>query len=314
VATMNLGVLPAEHAFYEWNLYVPAYGEVIQSLPFCPLGPPERDTCLAKGYAPRHLTAVHETVHQRLARHGVRSLQFAHKAYATAAFNSIAFAGAEVSAHHTLAQALTQMKQALNRVPGKAVFHFYWPEIDAIAHEYGPGSIYHDAEIAGFWRTFDSVFRDVASPDTLYLFTADHGQVGGNKDETIYLNELMPELAGYLAVSPTGNLIYPNGGPRDQFLHVKPEYRDTALALLHRHLDGEAAIMTVDAALEMGLFGPRPVAAETRRRLGDILILPRDGQFIFWREKGLLENRFDGHHGGLAPDELVTVLGVTDTL
>jgi hypothetical protein len=64
----------------------------------------------------------------------------------------------------------------------------------------------------------------------------------------------------------------------------------------------------------MGLFGPQPVAAETRRRLGDILVLPRDGRFVFWREKGVMENRFCGHHGGLAADELITVLGVTAAL
>ena len=29
VSTMNLGVLPAVHALYEWNVYIPAYGEVI---------------------------------------------------------------------------------------------------------------------------------------------------------------------------------------------------------------------------------------------------------------------------------------------
>ncbi len=314
VATMNFGVLPAEHAFYEWNLYVPAYGEVIQSLPFCPLGPPQSDACLAKGYDPHQLFAVRETVHQRLARHGVRSLQFSHRSYATGAVNQIAFAGAEVTGHHTLAQALVQLKQAITATPGKALFHFYWGDIDSIGHEYGPGTSYHEAEITAFWRTFDAIFRNVSSPDTLYLFTADHGQVCGRADETIYLNELIPELPGYLSVSPTGKLIYPNGGPRDQFLHVKHEYRDAALDLLHRHLDGEAAIMTMDAALEMGLFGPQPVAAETRRRLGDILVLPRAGRFIFWREKGLLENRFHGHHGGLAPEELITVLGVTDTL
>ena len=30
VSTLNLGVLPAEHALYEWNIYIPAYDEVIQ--------------------------------------------------------------------------------------------------------------------------------------------------------------------------------------------------------------------------------------------------------------------------------------------
>jgi hypothetical protein len=35
---MNLGVLPAVHALYEWNVYIPAHGEVIQTLPFTPIG------------------------------------------------------------------------------------------------------------------------------------------------------------------------------------------------------------------------------------------------------------------------------------
>jgi len=49
VATLNLGVLPSEHALYEWNIYIPAYGEVIQSLAFCPLGRHAPDACLRKG-------------------------------------------------------------------------------------------------------------------------------------------------------------------------------------------------------------------------------------------------------------------------
>ncbi len=35
VATLSYGVLPSRHALYEWNVYIPAYGEVIQTLPFC---------------------------------------------------------------------------------------------------------------------------------------------------------------------------------------------------------------------------------------------------------------------------------------
>ena len=37
VTTLNLGVPPARHGIYEWYMYVPAYGEVVQSLPFARL-------------------------------------------------------------------------------------------------------------------------------------------------------------------------------------------------------------------------------------------------------------------------------------
>jgi len=311
VSTMNLGVLPSEHALYEWNVYIPAYGEVIQSLAFSPLGRRAPDACLARGYDPARLLEVHETLHQRLARGGVRSIQFAHRSYADSAYNSIASAGAETVRHGTLAEALVQLRQAQIETAGKALLGFYWGGID---HMYGPGTAYHAAEIANFWRTFDDVMQDIDSPDTLYLFTADHGQVYADVDETIYINERIPELAGCLQVSPTGNPIYPNGSPRDVFLHVRPELKQPAFEALRSHFDDIALIMPVETALEEGLFGPQPVCAELRRRLGDILILPRLGHFIWWREPGLLANPFYGHHGGLTPEEVVTVLGAVEAL
>jgi len=194
VSTLGLGVLPAEHALYEWNIYIPAYGEVIQSLPFRPLGKHPDDACLANGYDPRQMLAVHETVHQRLARHGVRSIQFAHRSYASSAFNKIIQAGAEVVRHSTLAEALVKLKETISEITGKAWLSLYWGGIDAIAHAYGPGTSYHAGEIASFWQTFDYIFRDIDVADTLYLFTADHGHVYVDPRQTIYLNERVPAL------------------------------------------------------------------------------------------------------------------------
>jgi hypothetical protein len=207
-----------------------------------------------------------------------------------------------------------QLKEALETTEGKALFGFYWAAIDSIAHLYGPGTPYHEAEIASFWRTFDEALRDIDSPDTLYLFTADHGHVRADAAETIALNLRLPQLAEHLAVSPTGNRIYPNGSPRDVFLHVRPERRDETIDLLCNELDGVAAVMTVDAALGEGLLGPQPVSEELRRRLGDILILPRLGHFVWWHEPGVLTNTFHGHHGGMTAEEAITAFGVIDAL
>ena len=314
VSTMNLGVLPAAHALYEWNIYIPAYGEVIQSLAFTPLGRHPQDACVAKGYDPRHLFVVHETVHQRLARHGAQSIQFAHRGYAGSAYNSVASVGAKIVRHGTLAESLVQVKETLLATDGKAWLGFYWAALDTIAHIHGPGTSYHAAEIASFWATFDAVFRDVASPDTLYLFTADHGHVYADMRQTLYLNERIPAMADCLPVSPTGNPIYPTGSARDVFLHVRPERRAEVLELLRAHLEDIALVMPMDEALQQGLFGPSTVAPELRRRLGDILVLPYLGHFVWWREKGRMENTFYGHHGGLSPEEVITILGAVDAL
>src|SRR5690606_18384693 len=113
VTTMNLGVLPAAHALYEWNMYVPAYGETIQSLPFMPLGRHYGDACRDKGFDPARLMVPHVTMHQRLAKHGVRSIQIAHRNYAASSYNQIASRGADIVPYGTLAEAMTHARHAL---------------------------------------------------------------------------------------------------------------------------------------------------------------------------------------------------------
>ena len=69
----------------------------------------------------------------------------------------------------------------------------------------------------------------------------------------------------------------------------------------------------MDTAIAEGLFGPPP-CAELRRRLGDILVLPFLGHFVWWREPGIMQYDFHGHHGGLSAQELTTVIGAIDRL
>jgi len=313
VTTLNLGVLPAQHAIYEWNIYVPAFGEVVYPLLFSPLGVHARNRCAEKGYDPADMFAVRETMHERLARHGVRSLQFTHQQHLDSVYNRIASKGAELTPHTTLAQGMLQLRQAVEATRGKACFSLYWPSIDSIAHQYGPGSAFHEAESRAFWAAFEAILGGMNSPDTLYLFTADHDQVAARADETIYINERWPELADIPPASPTGQTIWPNGSPRDLFLHVKPDRVGEVLALLKRELDGAATVLTIDDAIAEGLFGA-VVGDELRRRLGDILVLAHDGYFVGWREPGLMENHFNGHHGGLAANELISVFAATDRI
>lgn len=311
VSTLNFGVLPGTHAVYEWNLYVPAFGETIQSLVFETLGRPGVP-CIDKGYDARDMICARETLHQRLGQHGVRSIQLAHRAYATSPYNNLATKGAEVVPHASLPEALGQLRQAIESTNGPALVHFYWATLDTVAHLYGPGSPEHEAEVLGFWEALDEAFEGLRAKDTLVLFTADHGHIGARAEETLYINERWPELQTALAVSPTGNTIWPNGSPRDMFLHVKPELRDRVLETLSNGLDGIADVLPVERALAERLFGPSPVSAELRARLGDVLVLPRLGHFIWWREPGIMANRFNGHHGGLTAEEMTTVLGVLD--
>jgi hypothetical protein len=312
VTTMNLGQLPATHGVYEWSMYVPAFGEVIQSLPFALLGQGP-GSAATKGFAIEGLLAPCETAHHRLARHGVASIQVASRSYVDSPYNRVASAGAEIVPYGTLAEALVSVEAVLDR-PGKAFVNLYWPGLDAAAHLHGSGSPVHDAEVIAFWAALDQLLGRRARSDTLWLFTADHDQVAVPAVETIYVNHLWPELGSALATSPTHATIWPCGSPRDMFLHVRPERLAEVLGHLETGLSGVAEVMTMDAAVAAGLFGGTTVSEAFRRRLGDLLVLPYREHFVWWHEPGLLANRFNGHHGGLAAEELITVLGVAGTL
>jgi hypothetical protein len=316
ITTMNFGVPPARHALFEWNLYIEAYGEVIQTLPFTGLDHRRGDLQATKGYDPHHMLAVQETFYHRLAARGVPTSIFSGHGYAASPYNRMATAGAEsVFAYHTLAEALLALRQRLEAVEDRAYLYFYWGDIDSIAHHYGPGTRWHELEIASFWLTFAAVFdAPRRHPDTLFLFTADHGQVYGDPKQTLYLNHIMPELADALRRTPSGGLVYPTGAPRDVFLHLQPGRAAAVTARLRELLAGAADILSIDEALALGLFGPPPYAEEFRRRLGDLLILPYAGRYVWWHEPDLLGNKFYGHHGGLAADEVITVLAATDEL
>jgi len=309
VSTLNFGSLPAQHSIYEWNMYVPAYGETIQSLAFTTLGK-RAVSCIEKGYDVTVMVPERETMHQRLERRGARSIQLAHRNYAYSAFNSIASAGAEVIPHRTLPEALVHLHDVLAAAPDKALINLYWAGLDTAAHLSGPDTPVHEAEVTAFWATMDVLLGNIENRDTLLFFTADHGQIGVDAADTLYINETIPEIAGCLATSATGQIIWPNGSPRDMFLHVKAERRAEVYRTLKDHLSGIAEILTVDDALEAGLFGEAPVGEELRRRLGDLLVLPRAGHFVWWREPGIVENFFHGHHGGLTKEELITATGV----
>ncbi|MBS0243112.1 MAG: alkaline phosphatase family protein, partial [Proteobacteria bacterium] len=191
VTSLNLGILPARHGIYEWNMYVPAYGEVIQSLPFALLGQGPM-SAVTKKYDPAALFAVApETAHQRLGRHGIGSYQIAHRAYSGSPYNTTASAGAHVLSYGTLAEAFVLLDEATRR-PGKAFVNFYWAGLDTAAHVHGPGSTEHDAECEAFLAVLDRLLGRHPAKDTLWLFTADHGHIAVPSGDTLYINRRWP--------------------------------------------------------------------------------------------------------------------------
>jgi hypothetical protein len=140
--------------------------------------------------------------------------------------------------------------------------------------------------------------------DTLFMMSADHGHVPVNPRTTFYLNQQIPEIARYLKTNQRGNLLVPAGSPRDMFLHVKEEYIDEVIGKLRQCLNGRADVYTTQDLLAQHFFGLQEPSPTFLDRVGNVVILPYKYETVWWYEEDKFEMHFQGHHGGLTPEEM----------
>ncbi len=139
--------------------------------------------------------------------------------------------------------------------------------------------------------------------ETALILTADHGQVTIDPASTLYVNLVAPELEPMLERSASGRPLAPAGSARDLFLHVRPDRIADAVSSLRRMLGDRAQVRLTDELLVDSVFGPPP-DDRLRARVGNVVVLPVDGESVWWYEAERFIQRFRGHHGGLEPDEL----------
>src|SRR5581483_11167180 len=134
--------------------------------------------------------------------------------------------------------------------------------------------------------------------------SADHGHVPVNPRTTFYLNQQIPGITRYLKTNRRGNLLVPAGSPRDMFLYIKDEYIDEAIGRLRQSLDGRAEVYTTRELLEQHFFGLQEPSPTFLARAGNVVILPYKYETVWWYEEDKFEMHFQGHHGGLTPEEM----------
>jgi hypothetical protein len=82
---------------------------------------------------------------------------------------------------------------------------------------------------------------------------------------------------------------------------------DEAQGFLAKRLEGKADVVQTEALIADGYFGPS-VSERFLERVGNLVILPYRYESVWWYEKDKFDMQFLGHHGGLTPQEMETVL------
>lgn len=310
LTTIHTGLPVGISGVYEWYIYDPQLDQIIAPLLFSYFGTLERDTLKPSSVQP---AAIYPQgiFYPALKKMGVEPYVFGMAEYTPSTFSSVVMEGTEQRSFRTLSEALINLGLLLEKQTKPTFVHLYFDKIDAIAHRYGPNSPQADAEIETFLMIMEHYMERVfgGRKKVLFLMTADHGQVEVDPQTTIYLNT-DPSFAGverFIKRNRAGQLLVPAGSARDMFLHVGDELLEEAQEFLSTRMEGKADVIRVNSLVENGYFGPE-ISSRFRERVGNLVILPYRYESVWWYEKNRFEQRFYGHHGGLTPQEMETIL------
>jgi predicted AlkP superfamily pyrophosphatase or phosphodiesterase len=316
VTCIHTGLNVGQSGVYEWNYYEPLVDEIITPLMFSYSGDKERDTLKRAGIPPQAFFPA-PTFYQQLQAHGISSYIFQSAAFTPSTPSNVYYQGATVFPYKNLDEGFTLLGRALE-MDGRATgggrdksrpyyCFFYYNLIDTACHLYGPDSREFEQAVDFFFTALDkhlSMLLRSRQGNTLFMVTADHGQIAVHASRTCYLNRHIPGISAYLQANRRGRLLVPAGSARDMFLHVRPERLDEAIALLQRSLDGIARVYRVQEYIDQGYFGTTSPSREFMARAGNVLILPEPSQTVWWHEYSRFAMNFAGHHGGLTPAEM----------
>jgi len=310
LTTIHTGWNVGQSGVYEWMYYDPAVDAVIAPLLFSYAGIWEREQLQSSGVQPA-LLYPRGVFYPELKRRGIKPFVFGMREYTPSTYSNVVMQGAELRSFKTLSEALVNLGLLLQEQTGPVYVHLYFDRIDAISHDYGPTAPQTEAEIETFLLMMEYYFERVfkGNKRVLFLMTADHGQIEVDPKTTIYLNT-NSQFAGierFLKRNLKGQLLVPAGSPRDMFLYIQNELLEEAQAFLAPRLEGKADVVKTETLIENGYFGPE-VSSRLRERVGNLVILPYRYESVWWYEKDKFEQRFYGHHGGLTPEEMETVL------
>ncbi len=296
--TLWTGYEPARHGLVAHMMYLRRLGLVGDMLMFSPAGSTRREELLERGLDLETFLPV-PGVAQTLAGQGVVTRALINADLSRTAFSRLSFRGvSEVVRFITAADMWVRAHEVLSTRRRERLFlATYLAEPDSIGHLHGPGSDSWRAEMralaASFEREFLARLSTRERQGTLFLLTADHGQLEG-EGVAVPLPD-HPGLADHLMLPACGSL-------RAAYLYACQGQVDTAQAYLRDQLGEQFAVVRSRDALAAGLLGSGQPAPETACRVGDLMAFSRDRYFLDYRKRTYPPL---GLHAGLSPDEML---------
>lgn len=298
LTTLWTGRLPVEHGIIGYELFLKEFG-LTANMIFHSVASFQNDTgsLYRAGFDPEDFLPV-PTLGPLLQQHGVKPFAFQHSSISTSGLSRMLLKGIESIAFETADDLWQTVQQVRDKNTGhKSFSYIYWGGLDTFSHHNGPDS----AQLYDMWLDFANSLAGFLNPllvngrqDTLFVLTADHGQIAAEIDDDFDLHH-HPELARHLALMPTGESRLP-------YLFVMSGHEVEVEKYLGSHWSGEFSMRSSSEVLSHGLLGAAAPHPSTLDRVGSHIVFPENKAYWWWVNK---ENQLLGRHGGLSRDEML---------
>lgn len=293
LTSLQVGVAPGTHGLAGYTLHIPSANRLMNMVTFKPVDAANSTAELVDLQTFLPIPTLYDVV-----RHaGAESVVVSHREYRRSPLTMVHSGETPYRGHRTLAEFVHLLRlEALRPSNVKRFIFGYWAGIDMLAHTWGPDSDVCQTEIALVEHALQHEFlKPLASAanNLAVIVTADHGQVSVPDTDALPLHRLVADTGGWSRL-PTGERRAVGVG------FSCPAQRQR----VQDSVASRGVLLDIDEAISHGLYGPPPLHPELRERIGDALLLARDGaSFPFRPLKDGAEPSL-GAHGSLSALEM----------
>ncbi len=299
ITTLWTGASPASHGIIGYEMWLKQYSMVANMILHAPMTfKGSADSLALAGFKPESFLPV-TTLGSHLWHHGVKSYAFNHHSIANSGLSRMLMLDVAIHPFATPASMWVSMRQLIENKPDERMYIWsYWGAVDGLSHRHGPDDERVVAEFSHFSQAFETFFLKRLSPvarkDTIVILTADHGQIHTPlRPDQVLAN--LPELDRHLRLKPTCE-------NRFAFLYLNPGSEATVRQLFEQRWPGRFRLVPSRQALSAGLFGPGPHHPDIINRIGDLIVISREGAYLWWADE---KDFLLGRHGGLSPQDMI---------
>lgn len=310
VTCINTGLNSGQSGVYEWFIYEPKLGRIIAPLPYCFAGDHQPNTLKEEPIFPEDIFPK-RTIHEQLKEKNIDSYALQHASICDSPYSRMMLRGSSVFGYNHFTDALLKLVELYSKAKDKKSYFFlYFADIDAVAHRKGIDSHEFEEAIEHCFQHLEEVFwkqlLGSCNRKTALLVVADHGLIPVDPLKTYYINKEIPQIKKNFLLGADEKPLTPAGSCRDYFLHIKNENLQETKKLLEDALKDRAEIHFTKDLIEQGLFGNKGVSQTFLNRVGNLVILPKYGEGVWWFEKHRFQQNFFASHGGLTRGEMET--------